>query len=442
MQMQRALSLGTVTLLGFTVLACADPTSGSQPNESLHGATASNARTVSAPAVRPDVGVDSEFASLASEIPGFGGLVYDRDGTPIVYLVDQGQQALARTTIASRMSQLNAKAAAMQFRDAQFDFAKLYAWRQALPPVLALKGVLFLDVDEAANRIRIGVANATAADRVRAALVSLKVPMEAVLITEAKPFQALAALTDYTRPPVGGLQIAVPYTSDPQGAGFYCTLGFNAYQYADTSIGFVTNSHCTKTQGGVEYSNYYQPDYSSNGNLIGVEIADPTYLTGGTCPTGRRCRYSDAAFATYYPIKGTIGKIARTTERGSSSGPLTIDPAMPRFTIISETAYPHMGETIDKIGRTTGWTSGTVTSSCTDINVADSDVTLLCQDLVAAGSDHGDSGSPVFYYYGDTPLGPDAISLVGILWGGDGSGTFAMSEFGNVQWELNLSRAH
>ena len=430
--------IGSLAVVGLVLGACNDePTT---PSSGLQPVTAMASSGVTAAAGTPHSSVDSEFVALSKSIPGFGGLYYDAVGTPTVHLVDQAQQALARATLASTVRALNGRANQIRFQHGDFDFAQLNAWRKQLPPVLAIKGVVFTDVDEAANRVHVGVEDASVATRVREQIAALNIPAAAVVISEAKPFHFQSTLSSGMRPTAGGIKIGVPYTSDPQGAGFFCTLGFNAYRHNDTYMGLVTNSHCTKTQGGVEYSNYYQPDYSSNANLIGVEIVDPTYYTGGACPSGRRCRYSDAAFATYYNATGTMGQIARTTVRGSLSGSTTIDPAKPRFTMVSDNPYPYAGETLDKVGITTGWTSGVVTSSCVDINVGASDVTLWCQDIVAAGSDHGDSGSPVFYYLGDTPLGPNAISLVGILWGGNGAGTFAMSELASVESELLLDR--
>jgi hypothetical protein len=81
----------------------------------------------------------------------------------------------------------------------------------------------------------------------------------------------------------GGLQI--------ETSGKYCTLGFTALQSG--TLGFVGNSHCTQTQGGVESTPAYQSVYPQ---LAGTELTDPYYTSGGSCPAGRICRHSDSAF--------------------------------------------------------------------------------------------------------------------------------------------------
>lgn len=105
-------------------------------------------------------------------------------------------------------------------------------------------------------------------------------------------------------------------------------------------------------------------------------------------------RNVEASFKSGVSVE--FGNIVRTTSHGTSPGSITIDSANPRFRIIGEAAYPVAGQTLEKIGRTTGWTYGQVTNTCVDTNVAGSNITLLCQDYVSAGIGAGDSGSPVF----------------------------------------------
>ena len=86
------------------------------------------------------------------------------------------------------------------------------------------------------------------------------------------------------------------------------------------------------------------------------------------------------------------------------------------------------------MGRTSGWSRGYVTSTCIDVNVGNTSFTLLCQDAVGAKVLAGDSGSPVFRVV----HGSD-VSLDGILWGGDESGTlFVFSPIANIEREDEL----
>ncbi len=110
------------------------------------------------------------------------------------------------------------------------------------------------------------------------------------------------------------------------------------------------------------------------------------------------------------------------------------------FTITSQdnaTAEFAIGTTINKVGRTTGWTQGNVTQTCVNTNVARSNITQLCQTFVedpggAVLVGGGDSGSNVF-----TITSGDNVQLVGILWGGNSSGTlFVFSPLKQIQDEL------
>jgi hypothetical protein len=204
--------------------------------------------------------------------------------------------------------------------------------------------------------------------------------------------------------------------------GFLCTLGFAAVRQGIT--GFVTNSHCTNTQGGVEGTIYNQPIFDFINNQVGVEIADPPYFTGGSCPAGKRCRFSDSAFVRA-AITTALGSIARPPDGSFTwNGTHT-------FTITAE-ADPLMGQSVIKVGRTTGRTSGTVQKTCALINVTDTDITLLCQSQATYLSVGGDSGSPVFRL---TVL-PN-VTLVGINWSTGGhfspiTGIQRIGELGSI----------
>ena len=91
-----------------------------------------------------------------------------------------------------------------------------------------------------------------------------------------------------------------------------------------------------------------------------------------------------------------------------------------------------VGATVNKIGRTTGWTQGQITQTNVTTSVSGSNITLFGQTFVSAGVGAGDSGSPVF------ALGQGSnVTLRGILWGGSSSGRlFVFSPIGNIEAEL------
>ena len=128
------------------------------------------------------------------------------------------------------------------------------------------------------------------------------------------------------------------------------------------------------------------------------------------------------------------GRVARTLLNS-----ITIDAANPRFRLRSITKSM-VGDQVYKVGRTTGMTTGRVTATCVTVNVAGTNFTQLCQDIVENPSQvivaGGDSGSPVFA----TKLGFDA-TLRGLLWGGSGDGElWVHSPVSSVVRELGKMR--
>ncbi len=391
--------------------------------------------------------VDDELVEMGRAIPGFGGMFYDAAGYPNVYLRDPeapGSRAALKSLGQGEVRVLRG----------DYDFAQLVAWKRALrPAVLGQPGVVFLDADETRNRVVIGIDAAQAksldAGGLDKALAGKGVPRAAVLYQEVPAIHELvgaatgaatsqdkrgtpsSSIQSSIRPVPGGVQII--FISLPDAFG--CTVGFNAY--LGGAFGFVTNSHCTVNRGVVDGTQYTQGN-DVFGAIIATEIADPAYFTGDPCPSGYQCRFSDSSFAQYNTASlGSLGKLARTSSRGALTGSTTLKPATSRFTI-SGTATALQGQTVNKIGVTSGWTYGPIIATCADVGVTGSTYALLCQNIVKAGSDHGDSGSPVFSW-----TSGGNVKLLGILWGGgtsNGSEVFAYSPIANIQQELGTLR--
>ena len=367
-------------------------------------------------AVRAQGSPDDPLA-LGRSVPGFGGFFFDAAGAPTVYLKDAGRRAEAEQALEPFFRAQGLAKGQLRVRHGDYDWTELERWyAQATPEVLALRGAVYVDADEASNRVRIGVEPGSQG-AVRSALARLGMPDAAVIVEEREPVRFAVAprprgpsLQGLVRPIVGGVQINFP--------GFLCTLGFNI------PGGFITNSHCTTTQGGVESTPYYQPT-SSASSRVATEAEDPNYTTAG-CPTGRVCRRSDASRASYQAgfSQFTVGRIARTDRPGRS---LNI---VGNFTIRSE-GPAAVGSVVNKVGRTTGWSQGQVTNTCVNTNVSGTNITQLCQSFVSATVGSGDSGSPVFAVTSGTD-----VRLVGILWGGSGSSSFVFSPLSQVEQEI------
>jgi hypothetical protein len=390
-------------------------------------AACSQADEVAGPAselASPRVSQEAQAPSpddLDRMMPGFGGFFLDRNGTPTVYLTDAGSRGAAERALDGYLSGRGIGPGQLRVVRAQYQYRQLEAWyRRLTPAALAVDGAVFVDNDEANNRVRVGVEDLRAMGQVRAALAESGIPSDAVIIERAEPVVMMVTLRDRVRPISGGLQINFP--------GFLCTLGFNATSGSQAS--FITNSHCTNTQGGVEGTPYWQPLETVDPVQIATEVADPEYRRNiAGCPKGRRCRQSDASRAAYASgITFTLGSIARTT--GANNGDLTISGA---FAITAEDLRQSftVGETLNKVGRTTGWTQGSVTQTCVNTGVSGTNIVQLCQTFVSAGVNSGDSGSPVFRITSGSN-----VALAGILWGGSGTSLFVFSPLRNIENEL------
>src|SRR5213592_1651376 len=287
---------------------------------------------------------------------------------------------------------------------------------------LALPGTVLADYDENTNRVVVGVEHAAAAANVRALAVRLGVPAEALVVRQMEPIRFATTLQDRVDPRIGGIQIHF--------GNFLCSMGFNAVDGGQAS--FVTASHCTNKQGGVEGTVYYQPLQSVDGVSIGTEVEDPPYRRNiAGCTHGKKCRTSDASRAAYNPgINSALGQLAKTAAAGPNTGSLVLNGSI---TLSGGDLRDHfgIGETMNKVGRTTGWTQGQVTMTCATVNVSGTNISQICQTIVENSVQivgAGDSGSPVY---------TSGKALAGVLWGGNSSGTLLVfSPLKNVEDEL------
>ena len=112
-----------------------------------------------------------------------------------------------------------------------------------------------------------------------------------------------------------------------------------------------------------------------------------------------------------------------------------VDDMNQHFHIKAERSLANVGEVVNKVGRTTGWTQGPVTATCVNTAVSGTNIVQICQNFVSAGVGAGDSSSPVFSIMNDPNDAYRTVELRGILWGSSGS-TFVYSPIGNIEDEL------
>jgi hypothetical protein len=424
------LVLGVLVVAG----ACRDATNPAAPD----------APRLSAQLTQVSQDTNPSQMAVAQVVPGFGGYFLDQSGVPSVYLTDASQRSVAEVALAAFVASQGFTASDLRVLQGAYEYAQLDAWyRQARPAAFSVAGIILGDVDEGSNRLRFGAADAGAVAGVQGALAQLGIPSGAAIVEQRAPLTAVATLRDRVRPLVGGLQINF-FPSPVSPVTLVCTLGFNAVSLGVSS--FITNSHCSNVEGGeVTPTDYYQNLRSGGAaNFVGVEVDDPDWTLqplNPDCPPPFQCRFSDALRAQYTPeaaAQSTLGRIARIDEITTTLDD-QVHTIVGNFTIRAERANSVQGEIANKVGRTTGWTRGRTTETCVDVLALGTSHIRLCQTIVAALVDGGDSGSPVFFRRG----GGSNVTLLGILWGGsvdEENPEFVYSPMSGIERELGQLR--
>lgn len=381
--------------------------------------------------------LDDLFLKLVQSIPGFGG-AYKENGTLFVYQkrgVPPMDAAQVEPIVVAALGPTSQPTNGTVVLEGVYDYTELMRWHESMSPkVLGIMDVVSTDIDERLNHLAVGVANVAAQSEVQKELPKLGIPSDAVIIMEADPIiidppppfdeRGRDGLQDRTRPLVGGVQVNSSST---------CTLGFIARR--QNIDGFVTASHCTSVQGGLDDTLFYQIFASAN-DLVGQELADPPLFgrdTNHACPKKQSCRYSDSAFVQVSsPSLVTQGYIADPPDNGTPWVGNTF------FEIVGEApSHPFSGdEILIKIGRSTGQTQGQISSgTCSNVNMGS--ITMLCSYRFPAGVAGGDSGAPVVVM---TDI-PGKVHLYGIVFARNTLGTEVyFSEIAAVQAQGELGQ--
>lgn len=377
--------------------------------------------------IKKSTNADSAFQILSDIAPETAGFYVEKDN--IIVLTTSSATSLdLASDVKSALGDWAANLTPI-LKPAKYTFMELQTAREQSNQLMLSAFIHAIDIDESSNHVALYSYDADAADRARTLLLTLNsIDADIFEIRIQEPAQSLATLRDLVRPVPGGVQIS----TGPS----ICTLGWSTVRQTTGQTGFITCSHCTNTQGGTENTRYGQPDpgffWSSS---IGYEVADPYYIfpTPG-CPAGSLCRRSDSAFFRFSSAgDAERGRLAKPTSRCLLPFiNCSLSTTAARLTATSMGGFPVAGQTLEKIGRTTGWTAGPVHGTCVTITDSTSGFTFICQDTVDAGSDHGDSGSPVFIWQTSSTISP-----MGVLWGGTNFGTqFIFSHWSNIEYEL------
>lgn len=125
---------------------------------------------------------DDLLVRVERRAPGFGGMFIDSDGRLAVYLLDTKQLGAARSAIEAVFGSSRVPAAGVRAVRGQYTVSQLKAWTERAGALLEIPGVTLVDLDEAKNRVTIGVEAESRTQAVEQALSSLEVPRDAVRI--------------------------------------------------------------------------------------------------------------------------------------------------------------------------------------------------------------------------------------------------------------------
>jgi hypothetical protein len=304
------------------------------------------------------------------------------------------------------------------------------------------------------NRLEIGVSNDSARQAVEAKFTDLGIPLHAVEIVHEEPLrpapedplrpaedEKCTSLQSKCRPVVAGLQIQTKKGN--------CSLGFSATGRGDDKKeypGFVTAGHCANQEFRNTGTLYYQ-NAVANDKKIGKEVKNPPLVEGpwkynerNKCIKGEKCRLSDSLFAKY---EGDLD-VGKDVKVGFIARPKLgeTDWNGTDYFRIMASGKSVEGTNIAKVGRSTGWTEGTVVRVCVTARFFQQRQAFLCQNRTDFLAQEGDSGGPVFRCRDPkekkcsdaVKAGNFDVVLLGIFVNGNSSNRY-YSNFGLIQDE-------
>jgi hypothetical protein len=143
---------------------------------------------------------DDLLLRVEQQVPGFGGIFIDREGCLAVYLLDTSQIGAARAAIEAVFGVDSVPAAGVRALQGQYVVSQLKAWSEMAAAVLELPGVTAVDLDEARNRVAVGVEHESRTRAVERALSAITIPRQAVTIQVTEKIRPVHA-PHVSRPP-------------------------------------------------------------------------------------------------------------------------------------------------------------------------------------------------------------------------------------------------
>lgn len=387
---------------------------------------------------------------LARQVPEFGGIYVDENGVLSVYLTELTSEQRMRSAVAPVLRGPRG-VTPIRFIRGEYSFRVLSDWLESLTPHIG-PTLVSTEVDERWNRIQIGVDSEAGMAAVAEALRRARVPEGAVISRIVPRPTPYVDLRNLLNPHRGGAQVFYRTSYQPSGAAA-CTGGWNV-TWQGTSY-MLVNSHCTEYFGGPYVgTEIFQPrvpkwEKERWKYQVGVEVQDPNWTALPSCSPSSAslgCRYSDAALVAIQNSNRSadLGGVHRTTtpvRLPQYYGTLNIDMANTHFRMSGVLTDLIVGDSVSKVGRTTGWSRGVITGTCANIYYGNRG--YLCSAMVQGPAGRGDSGSPVFW---TNSQGQHYV--VGMLFSGDPNhdnvvgDNYGFSKWEWISWELGVYGQH
>jgi hypothetical protein len=125
---------------------------------------------------------DDRLVRVERGLPGFGGMFLGGDGRLVVYLLDPSRIPAARAVVESVFGPGRVPAAGVRAVRGRYTISQLKRWAERAAALFEIPGVTFVDMDEARNRVAIGLDDAARTAAVLRALRSLHIPQAAVVL--------------------------------------------------------------------------------------------------------------------------------------------------------------------------------------------------------------------------------------------------------------------
>jgi hypothetical protein len=405
----------------FTAMAAEQETSNSDLVAKAHVRAGAAARAVLG-AAADTLNPDELEAQIADRVPGFAGWVHNDNGTSVMRMV--GAKAGSANRSAGVAALTRGIETAVDVKPALFDSRQLLTFKDKVFSMASVKGVIAVSIDRASNRVEVVYnteLDASAIDELSTKLVTAGVPRAAIVMKPGEMPESVATTGVSVRAQPIPLAAGAQINFTTSAGSFVCSVGVPATRAGVR--GFVTASHCSQQVYSVNAgTTMTAPD----GTFVGRETVDPA---GFACslPDTLGCREGDALFVSGAAANVVdFGKVLITPRSR-----LTVTGTVP---VQGSLAYPTVGQTVYKTGRTTGTRSGRVARVCVNAlvgNGAGQTYGALCSVELDSTTfiQGGDSGSSVWVYDGTGAV------ITGIVSYGS-STTGGFSPWGGVTKEL------